>query len=82
MNYCIIIIYLIRKVLDRFGLVLAHPDWEVSGSSPGHTKDLKMIFTAPQQPVLVIMSLSKGNVITIKKGLLITYTMDLQTKVV
>ena len=48
-------------VLRKFGSVVAHSDLdgEVSGSSPGHTKDFKkMVLTAPQ-PVLVIMSLSK-----------------------
>ena len=41
--------------------VVAHPDLdgEVLGLSPSHTKDFKNIITAPQ-PVLVIMSLSKG----------------------
>ena len=35
-------------LLSRFGTVVAHPDGEVSGSSPGHTKDLwyLMVLTA------------------------------------
>ena len=41
-------------------------DGEVSGSSPGHTKDLKMVLTA-LQPVLVIMSLSIVNALAIKR---------------
>ena len=40
-------------------------------------KTLKMVPT-----VLVIISLSMGNALVIKKEQLISYTMDLQTKVV
>ena len=66
---------------SRFGSVVAHPDldWEVLASSPGKTKILKMVIIAPQ-PVMVIMSFGKGNVLAIKR--LILYTMDFQTKVV
>ena len=53
---------------SRFGSVVAHLDLdgEVLGSSLSHTKDLKMVLSTPQ-PVLVIMSLSKGNAFTIKR---------------
>ena len=44
-------------------------------------KTLKMVLTAPHS-VLVIMSLSKGNVLAIKKAQLVPYTVDLQTKMV
>jgi hypothetical protein len=56
---------------------------EVLGSSPGHTKDFKNgTYCSSPQPVLVIMSLIKGNVLAIKKVQLIPYTIDLKTKVV
>ena len=47
------------KITSRFGSVLAHLDLdgELSGSSPGHTKDIN----TATQPVLDIISLSKGN---------------------
>ena len=62
------IIFIYVQKPSRFGSVVAHPDLdgEVAGSSPGHTKDFKMVLTAPQ-PVLVIMSLSKGNASAIKR---------------
>ena len=41
-------------------------DGEVSGSSPGHNNDFKMVLTSPQTE-LVIMSLTKGNALAIKK---------------
>ena len=48
--------------------LLAHPnlDGEVAGSSPGHNKGFKMVLTAPQ-PVLVIITLSRGNAIAIER---------------
>ena len=47
--------------------LLAHPnlDGEVSGTSTGHNKDFKIVLTAP--PVLVIITLSRGNAIAIKR---------------
>ena len=59
--YHLLLQYIIY-LTSRFGSAGAYPDLdlEVSGSSPGHTKDFKMVLTAPQ-PVLVIMSLSMGN---------------------
>jgi hypothetical protein len=44
-------------------------------------KTLKMVLIAPY-PVLVIISLRKGNVLAIKKAQLTPYTMPLRTKVV
>ena len=43
-------------------------------------KPLKMVLTAPQ-PLLVIISWSKGDALAIKKAHLIPYSVDLQTKV-
>ena len=56
------------SVLSRFGSVEAHPDLdgEVSGLNMGHTKDFTRVHTDPQ-PVLVIMSWSKGNALAIKR---------------
>ena len=47
--------------MSSFGSVVAHPDLdgEVSGLSMGQTKDFTGVLTDPQ-PVLVIMSSSKG----------------------
>ena len=47
-------------------------DGGVSSSSPSHTKDFKMVLTAPQ-PVLVIMSFRKGNTLAIKRRSLFFY---------
>ena len=51
-----------RSKPNRFGSVVEYPDLgeEVLGSSPGHTKNFKMVLTTPQS-VLVKISLSKGN---------------------
>ena len=47
--------------------IVAHPDLDgqVLGSSPGHTKFF--LLTVPPQPVLVIITLSKGNSLAIKR---------------
>ena len=49
--------------------------------SASYQRRTKMELTAPQ-PVLVIMSLSDGNALTIKKVQLIPCTVDIQIKVV
>ena len=68
LSLSVYIFKLIPLYSSRFGSVVAHPDLdgEGSGSSPGHTKKFKMILTAPQ-PVLVLMILSKGNALAIDR---------------
>ena len=74
--------YLIYKIFynvihsffqSRFSLVVALPDqdWDVSGSSPGHSNGFKNA----SQTVMVIMSLSKEKTLAIKK--FISYLMQL-----
>ena len=65
------------KQPSRFGSVVAQPDLdgEVSGSSPGHTKDFK-------NGTYCSSACACHNELRHKKEQLISYTMDLQTKVV
>ena len=55
--------------------------YDEQGLQNGTGKNKIVVLTAPQ-PVLVTMSLRKGNVLAIKKPQLIPDIMDLQTKVV
>ena len=64
------IVVLLVKRPRRFGSVVAHRDLDREVFSSSHVwvtpKTSKMVLTG-HQPVLVIMSLSKGNTLTIKR---------------
>jgi hypothetical protein len=76
---------LVFKAPSRFCSVVAHPDldWKVSGSNPGHTKDFKN-GTSCSSASAVIMSLSKGNALAMKRrsSYLIQLTFRQKLKVV